>query len=68
MMHIYRDRPACYTTGEPTPRAAWSHDQGRGCGNAADPDVWRRNMITTPGCDGCSRAEYALKQFMEAKE
>lgn len=59
-MHVPTLTPACHTTGPATPRAAWSHDQGRGCGNAADPETWARSVAITPGCRGCSRARHAL--------
>lgn len=59
-MHIPDLRPYCYTDGPATPRAAWAFDQGRGCGNAGEPDFWERNLQHTPGCAGCSRARHAL--------
>lgn len=60
MMHIPALTPACWTDGPATPRTAWAHDRGRGCGNAADPAEWERNLHHTPGCAGCSRARHAL--------
>jgi hypothetical protein len=60
-MHLPTGKPACWTNGPVTPRAAWAHDHGMSCGNAADPATWAVNLHHTPGCDGCARARRALQ-------
>lgn len=61
-MHTPTATPACYLpAGQPVPaRAPWSYDQGRGCGNALEPESWAVALRHTPTCAGCARAAHAL--------
>lgn len=59
-MNVHRSRPACWTDGEPTPRAEAFFDRGRSCGQAASPATWAAALFHTPGCKGCSRARRGL--------
>lgn len=73
--HVHRERPSCFTDGEPTERGqkwlghragkrpGWRNaftDSGRACMNAQTPELWAFTTAHTPACRGCSRAARSL--------
>lgn len=62
-MNIHYGRPSCWTAAKTTPLAPGFHDNGRSCGVAMTPDVWRATLEHTPGCSLCRRASRALTLY-----
>lgn len=61
-------RPSCFVRDPAlvTARSPFFFDQGRGCGNAVTPEVWRKTVDHTPGCLMCERAFRAAQLYGEA--